>query len=82
VWPAARLGPVMAPDSPVKRPAVEVPSGVFVDFSVLPRDQFDWWVAVTAVAPDGHKAIVHNEIRFGYPYETRTSILAWILGQI
>jgi hypothetical protein len=82
VWPAAPLGPVMAPDSAARRPAIEVPSGGFVDFTELPRDQFNWWVAVTAIGPDGQKAIVHDEVRFGYPYETRTSILAWLLAQI
>jgi hypothetical protein len=82
LWPAASFGPMIGPDSAARRPTVEVPSGGFVDFSELPRSQFDWWVAVTAVGPDGQTRIVHDEVRFGYPYETRTSILAWLLGAL
>jgi hypothetical protein len=82
VSPAARLGPWIGPDPAAKNPSIAVPSGGFVDFSELPRSQFDWWVAVTAVAPDGHTYVIHQEARFGFPTETRTSIVAWLLGAI
>jgi hypothetical protein len=80
VWPAARFGPFIGPDSGAGSATIAVPSGGFVDFSEIPRDQYDWWIAVIAVGPDGHTHVVHNEVRFGYPNETRTSILAWLLG--
>jgi DNA-binding PadR family transcriptional regulator len=82
VWPAARIGPVIVPDSSATGPTVVVPSGGFVDFATLPRGQRDWWMAVTAVGPDGHSYVVHNEVHFGYPYDTRTNIIAWLISRL
>lgn len=80
VWPATRIGPVIVPDSSATGPIVVVPSGRFVDFATLPHGQLDWWMAVTAVGTDGHSYGVHDEVHVGYPYATRTSILAWLIG--
>lgn len=80
VWPAARIGPIIVPDSAATGPVLVVPSGGFVDFATLPRGQLDWWMAVAAVGPDGRAYVVDDEVRFGYPYVTRTSIIAWLIG--
>jgi hypothetical protein len=80
VWPATRIGPVIVPDSAAPGPTLVVPAGGFVDFATLPRGQLDWWITVAAVGPNGHSYVVQNEVRFGYPYPTHTTILAWLLG--
>ncbi len=80
LWPAARIGPIIVPDSAASGPILVVPSGGFVDFATLPSGRPDWWVAVTAVGPDGRAYVVDDEVRYGYPHTTRTSIIAWLTG--
>jgi PadR family transcriptional regulator PadR len=80
VWPAVESGLSIVPDSGATAPALVAPSGEQIDLSLLSHDVPTWWLAVTAVGPDGRRHTLYSCPHIGWRAHGRNNILAGLLG--
>jgi DNA-binding PadR family transcriptional regulator len=80
VWPAAESGLSIVPDSTAAEPALVAPGGEPIDLSLLSHDVPTWWLAVTAVGPDGRRHTLDSSVHIGWRNHGLNNILAGLLG--
>jgi DNA-binding PadR family transcriptional regulator len=82
LWPATESGLMVVPVSSASAPAAVFESSAYVDLAVLPHDVPTWWLAVTALGPDGQRHTIESSVHVGRRLNGRTVVLAWLLGRL
>ena len=82
IWPAIESGIAVAPDPSAREPSATVENGGVVDLSLLSHDVPTWWMAVTAVDPDGQRHTIDSGVRLGWRIHPRSELLVWLLGRL
>jgi Transcriptional regulator PadR-like family len=75
LWPAIRVGLAAERDPSAAQPTTAVAAGTSIELESLPGSNTDWWVSVSAVAPDGKTYDVFEGLHYGYRSEPQSSIL-------
>jgi DNA-binding PadR family transcriptional regulator len=78
-WPAVRQGVAIVPDDLATAAVLTISPGEITNLSNIRVSTPEWWVALTAVGPDGVRRTLAADVKAGSPSQGAANLLDWML---